>query len=72
MGLTTEIILPLFINLCRIYLYANILKTLPKTLKTMFQNVNKVCVTMCRTPPPPECHVLFEWPLTQNHGGSKL
>jgi hypothetical protein len=36
-----------------------------KTLKTVFQNANKVCVTMCR--PPLECHVLFEWPLTRLH-----
>jgi hypothetical protein len=34
-----------------------------KALKTVFQNANKVCVTVCRTPPPLECHVLFEWPL---------
>ncbi len=26
----------------------------------MFQNVHKVCVTLCR--PPLECHALFEWP----------
>jgi hypothetical protein len=32
--------------------------SLPKALKTVFQNVNKISVT----PPPLECHVFFEWP----------
>ncbi len=27
----------------------------------MFQNVNKVCVTLVSTPHPLEYHILFEW-----------
>ncbi len=38
--------------------------SLPKPLKTVLLNVNKICVTLCSTPKPPrDCHGLFELPL---------
>ncbi len=38
--------------------------SLSRCRKNNVLKVKKLCVTHCRTPPPFECLVLFEWPLS--------